>query len=129
MTHPVRGHYRNGRWVRPHTRRNTGRGVAVRQVSTSGPVARVRAHQRADGTSVRSHYRRLPATTATGLGIGTCLFLLAVGCVLVLLLDHATPASKPANCRSARPSATANSQTSRSSHRHAGPTPPARPHC
>lgn len=61
----VSGHYRNGRWVRPHYRRNTPH--AVRGTG----VVRVRAHRRSDGTLVRSYYRSVdpaPAPVSSSAG-------------------------------------------------------------
>ncbi len=56
----VSGHYRNGRWVRPHHRRSTPRAM-----QGTGQV-RVRAHRREDGTYVRSHWRSVsPAPAST----------------------------------------------------------------
>ena len=56
----VSGHYRNGRWVRAHYRRST-----PRTLQDTGTV-RVRAHRRADGTKVRSHYRIVDPPASSG---------------------------------------------------------------
>lgn len=56
----IPGHYRNGRWVRPHYRRSTP--AAAR---SAGHI-RVRRHRRQDGTLVRGHWRNAgPAPVPT----------------------------------------------------------------
>ena len=78
----VSGHYRDGRWVRPHYRRST-----PRTLQGTGQV-RVRAHRRADGTKVRSHYRTVdpPTTPAASSGSAGSDFWSVVGGLLLLIL-------------------------------------------
>lgn len=78
--HHVKGHYRNGRWVRPHYRRSRGSASP----HPGGVRTRVRRHQRSDGAWVRSHYRERPATTMETNGAGGIGF--AVGGLLLFVL-------------------------------------------
>ncbi|GIJ20023.1 hypothetical protein Vlu01_06470 [Micromonospora lutea] len=80
--HYVRGHYRNGRWVRPHYRRNGG---AAPLISEDAQV-RVRRHQRADGTWVRSHYRHRTTTQPDSEDDSNVGFLVAGMLLLVVFL-------------------------------------------
>ncbi|GAB2611745.1 hypothetical protein Aab01nite_67200 [Paractinoplanes abujensis] len=78
----VSGHYRNGRWVRPHYRRSTPRAVR------SAGMIRVRGHRRDDGTYVRSHLRNAaPTPTPTSINsdwdwLGYLAMLLFVLCLI-----------------------------------------------
>ncbi|WP_159393355.1 hypothetical protein [Streptomyces rimosus] len=87
MAH-VRGHYRNGSYVRPHyrrTRRSSGtasssRSSAPRRVRTAVPAplgvtTPVRSHYR-NGSYVRAHRRRLSPRGAAAAGVGVGLLLL-----------------------------------------------------
>jgi hypothetical protein len=84
----VRGHYRNGRYVRPHYRRTTGaaaRTAPQSRVQAQSPIGRttqVRGHYR-NGTYVRPHHRRVSdaAVAAVG-GGGLLLFVLLLLAVL-----------------------------------------------
>ena len=76
----VTGHYRNGRWVRPHYRRSTPAAI-----QDTGQV-RVSAHRRADSTYVRSHYRNADPATASTTSTGSDLTWLwyLLGALLIL---------------------------------------------
>ncbi|MER6523369.1 hypothetical protein ABT246_42130 [Streptomyces sp. NPDC001553] len=76
----VRGHYRNGRYVRPHTRKDrpssaSPRPAIPRQRSNPGATTNVRGHHR-NGHYVRPHTRRIngPVAVAAG-GGGLALFV------------------------------------------------------
>lgn len=88
MAH-VRGHYRNGRYVRPHTRRTKHAGTTSArtaaqprrvqsQSSHTSPTTRVRGHYR-NGFYVRPHERRIgPRAGGAAGGFGLVVAVLLI---------------------------------------------------